>query len=109
MRAVLQKLYFITWIRLPVKFILTFAFMKTVWDYSEYLTKWRTKNTQPRWVHKIVFSVNLMCSPLPIHSSQDPITGTTTTRDTKYYLLNSGQQALVSDDERRPEAVYAEL
>lgn len=50
MRAILQKLYFNSWVRIPVKFIITFTLMKVTWDYSEYLTKWRRKNTQPRHV-----------------------------------------------------------
>jgi hypothetical protein len=81
---ILQKMYFINWIRIPVKLVITFALMKIGWDYSEYLTKWRRKNPQPRWVFILTASANSTCNRQPLLTSLIPTDGTVTTREYKY-------------------------
>ena len=49
-RNMLQKMYFNDWIRIPVKFILTFFVLKVGYDYHQYLTAWRGKGYTPRFV-----------------------------------------------------------
>jgi hypothetical protein len=46
----LQKLYFNDWVRIPVKFVLSFLAIKIGYDYSEYVTAYRFKRTNPRFV-----------------------------------------------------------
>lgn len=96
MRQVVQKLYFNTWVRVPAKLVITFALMKIGWDYSEYLTKWRRKNTQPRWVACYAFSANSTCSPQQTLGFLAPITGTLTTKAIRYLPSHSGHQKLAS-------------
>jgi hypothetical protein len=86
MRELLCKLYFKTWIRVPVKFVLTFTVMKVVWDYEEYLTNYRRKKIQPRFVSLGIFSVNMTYNLLPIPISLLPINGIRTMKAIRYFL-----------------------
>lgn len=86
MRELLQKLYFKTWIRVPIKFVLTFTIMKVAWDYEEYLTNYRKKKIQPRFVSLAIFSVNSTYNLLPIPISLLPISGIRTMKAIRYFL-----------------------
>jgi len=56
----LRALYFNDWVRIPVKFVLTFTLLKLGFDYSEYRTAYRSRRTNPRFVTYSISSVALI-------------------------------------------------
>lgn len=74
-KDLIRKLYFNSWVRIPIKFIIVFSSIKIGYDYYEYRTAWRTRRGNPRSVNLFQTSSDftnnlqsLLISPLHISS-----------------------------------------
>lgn len=71
-RDLIRRLYFNSWVRIPIKFVITFFSIKIGYDYYEYRTAWRTRRANPRSVKlcqgRLDFTSNLQLLPIsPLH------------------------------------------
>lgn len=80
---ILRKLYFIKWVRIPVKLIISYTTYKLIWDIYEYITMYRNDPGFPRFVIFIIIRLDLICNHRQILQYQYLIHIMQITRNTK--------------------------